>query len=79
MVYNKYWGTGMLEKLVNVSHSHRGSNVLGQLWEEIREVYNNEIQMETCLRCEQCGSRRSDVMWNREEEKDLCSTCALKP
>ena len=44
----KYWGIGMNRRLAEVTNEHRGTNKLGEIWEEIRELYSNEIQKE-CL------------------------------
>ena len=74
-VADKYWGVGMSENLASVSESHRGSNVLGLLWEEIREIYHKEIYKEHVFRCELCRIRRSDVQYHREQEKNLCTLC----
>ena len=66
----------MNARLAKVTASHRGSNVLGEIWEEIRELYANEISINTPLRCESCETRRSDVTWNKEAEERLCTFCA---
>ena len=74
-VYDKYWGIGMSARLARVSSSHRGGNTLGELWEEIRELYNEEIQIVQCTRCQVCLTKRSDVKWDKEAEEYLCTYC----
>ena len=75
-VYDRHWGVGMNSKLAKVCTSHRGSNILGEIWEEIRELYMNEINVDFPLKCNSCQNKRSDVKWNKESEENLCTFCA---
>lgn len=72
---NKYWGIGMLKKLASVSNEYRGKNVLGEIWEEIRENKWEEVNKVLGSRCSECGIKRADVKYRREREEDLCSKC----
>ena len=73
---NRYWGLGMSPRLVAVSKTHRGANVLGQLWEEIRELRWEEIQKRYVMRCNKCKQKRSDVKFVRDLEEVRCDPCS---
>ena len=75
-VADRYWGVGMTSRLASVSSSHRGSNILGLLWEEIRELYHDEIYQDSTQICEFCSSQRSDASWRKEMGEILCSNCS---
>ena len=76
-IYDRYWGIGMPHKMATVVEHHRGSNVLGLLWEEIREIYYDEINKNTVEKCDLCLVKRSDVEWRKEREEKLCSNCSM--
>ena len=74
-VCDKYWGVGMKPRLVAVSNTYRGTNMLGTLWEEIRELFASEIEMKECNKCSACQQKRTDATFNREMEQYVCTQC----
>ena len=65
----------MNSRLVEVCENHRGSNVLGKVWGEIREIYSEEINRNHAERCICCNVKRSDVSYRKELEETVCSVC----
>ena len=74
---NKYWGIGMQERVATVTTNYRGKNMLGSIWEELRESKWSEINSTRVERCADCKVKRTDVKYRKEEEQKLCTMCSI--